>query len=116
MVSLGYRAQLDSPLITLTRGRPFIRPFETVIEGVSNNVHQRLREVLYDKLIEFGMRTRDHNPDFLFELTANLPTNPNHSLEKVLERNHSNLHDSRLKLGQPSVKISALLVELGGHP
>ena len=62
-----------------------------MIDGVPNDVHQRIRQLFDDEFVDFGIGTGDNQSHFLFVLPGNLSNHSRQLVEHLPERDHSNV-------------------------
>src|SRR6266567_1108312 len=76
----------------------------SMVDGVSDDVHHRVRDILDDQLVQFGVGAEHLQFDLFPLFPGNLPDNPGHLLEQLSNGDHPDLHDPFLQLVQFTVE------------
>ncbi len=107
--------QLDIALFRLAGRFAFGRRLQAVINRVANNMHQRIRDVLDNQLVQFGIRPADFEIDPFTLLIGNPPDNPGHLVKQLPDRNHADIHDPFLQFVQAALQNTRCLAQLRGE-
>ena len=62
-----------------------------MIDGIPDQVHQRVADLLDHRLVEFGLGAADDEFDVLAELTGDIPDHAMETVEGVADLHHAQL-------------------------
>ncbi len=99
------RTQGDRTGGVLARLGSDIGRLDAVIAGVAHHVNQRIAERLDHGAIDLGFFAFGDEPDLLARLLADVPHQPGHLLEGLLERNHPQTHRQVLQLANDLARM-----------
>jgi hypothetical protein len=104
---------LDSDLsdFGLARGQPFTRCLEPVIDGIPDEVHQRVAEPIENRSIELELSADDLHLDSLSQFFGHLTRGPRKIVRDANQGGRAQLENPSLKLRNPPVDA----IESIGH-
>ncbi len=94
-----------------------LRRLDAVVDGVADEVHERIRQLLHDELVQLHVPAHDHEVDLLAHLAGQLAHHARQLVEDLVEGDHPHLEDPGLQLGQLAFQRPAeelQLAALGG--
>src|SRR5579863_4558414 len=98
VAALVKRRKLERARLLLAGGKAPIRDFETVVERVAHQVHQRIADLLEHGFVEFGAFAGQLELDFLAELARQIVHDTRKAVEREADRQHADLHHALLQL------------------
>ena len=91
---------------------PYVRRFDTMIHGVSDQVHKWVGQRLDQVFIQVGFLTVHHQVHFFFQTPGQITHYPRETAENFLDRLHPCLHDGSLKIRSHYVEVGHRLVHV----
>jgi hypothetical protein len=104
VVALLERVQRDGADGGLAHGLALLARLDAVIDRVPHHVHERVRELLDDELVDLGLGAGDDQVHRFVGLAADLPHDARELLEHLPERHHAHLEDALLHRVEVSVE------------
>ncbi len=92
--------ELERAAFVLAGGQAPVGGFETVIERIAHQVHQRIADLLEHRLVEFGALAEQLEFDLLAELAREVVHDARKAVERKTDRQHANLHHAFLQLAR----------------
>ena len=87
------------------------RHFDTMIDGIADEVDQRVGQIFDHGLVDFGFLTRQHQFDILAQLAGQIAGDARIFLEQTANRLHPGLHHRVLQIGNQQVKLAHRLIQ-----
>src|SRR5204862_722289 len=115
VAALLIRAGLDATDAILARALTLVRRLDPVIDGVANEVRERIHDVFTDTLVDLGgfaPRVEDGVPA---GGVGEIPDQPRQAGERVLGRDHAAVHDPLLELTHAPIHACHRLLERAVH-
>src|SRR5690606_37143694 len=109
----------ERPRGGLLRELTDLRRLDSVIDGVADDVHQRIAELLDDELVDLGLLAGDDEADLLAVLARDLAHDARELLEDLPERHHADVEDAVLELEEVTLEAAVDAVQIDGeltHP
>ena len=106
---------MDSARDGLAGGKAIFGRFNAVVEGVADQVAQRIADLFEDGSVELGLLALDDELDFLVELGGDVSHDTREAVEDRLDRQHAQAGHLVLKLAGYSGELLGILVRLAGQ-
>src|SRR5210317_497569 len=74
------------------------RCFDAMVNRIANDVHEWIRDVFNNQLVELCVGATDVQINSLALLVRNATDNPGHLVKQLANRHHANVHDTLLQL------------------
>ena len=113
VVALVARDKSDFTDTRLALCLALVRHFDSVVERVAQEVHNRVADFVDDRAVEFGVLAFDCQIDFFVEFLGYVANHAREAVKDLADGNHADLHDDVLKIGRHSVHLLQSFRELG---
>src|SRR5207248_3004547 len=90
--------QPNAPAPLLAQRLALLGRLDAVIDRVAQQVHQRVRQLLDDQLVELDISARDLEVDLLAALAQEPAHQAREAIEDLPERHHAHLEDALLQI------------------
>jgi hypothetical protein len=111
VIALLARFEAHDALHRLAGGQRSGRPLDAVIDGVADEVDDRVGEILDHRLVDLGLFADQRQLDVLAEVAGEVAGNARVLLEQAADRLHARLHHRVLQVGDQQVELAHRLVE-----
>src|SRR5207244_5664624 len=89
--------------------------FDAVVDGVADQVQQRIADLFDHRTIELGVLALDDEVDLLALLTRDIAYDARQPTENGLERQHARLHNLLLQLVGDAADVLRGLLQVGQY-
>src|SRR5205085_3482542 len=105
--------ELQAAYRWLARCDSLLGQLDTVIDGVADQVQQRIANLFDDRAIQLGVLALENEIDLLALLGSNVAHDARKAVEDALDRQHARLHHLLLQLVGDAADVQCGLLEVG---
>ena len=85
--------------------------FNTVVNRVTNTVHNWIQKIFNNRFIKFCVFTFNYKVNFFIQITLQVSNNTRETTENLIDRNHSDFHYTFLKFTGNCTKLLCIRTE-----
>ncbi len=101
-----------APGLGLAVGHPDVGGLQAVVEGVADQVDQRVADLLHHRLVELGGLAVDLQLHLLAQLARQVAHQAGEAVEREADREHADLHHAALELPGVALQVGQALLQL----
>src|SRR5690606_6655938 len=105
MIALLLGGQYDLPYPRFAIGFAHIRQFNTVIDRVTHQVHQRIGQRFYQVFIQIRVFTDQIQIDFFFQVARQIAHHTRKTTKHFFDRLHAGFHYRHLQIGSDYIEV-----------